>query len=266
MLILKRCIHSSSKLNKIIPDNLKNKSVASQKWLYRQLNDPFVTKARYENYRARSAFKLIEMNDKFKLLKPGMVVLDCGASPGIITLQYMFKIIFYISNIGAWTQVMVRKLKLDEDSVKAGYNSDGLVIGVDLRPINAIEGAVLFGNMDFTKPLNQGKILSSLNGRKVDLICSDMSPNISGVKSLDHEEVMNLCYSALKFAVIVLKPGSGIFVTKFFQGSSTENFRKMFHKFFLEVRCFKPRASRDASSEEYMLGFKFKGLKDENNV
>jgi 23S rRNA (uridine2552-2'-O)-methyltransferase len=236
--IRKQLIHSSHSLNKIIANNLKNKSKSSQDWLIRQLNDPYVKKARYENYRARSAFKLIEIDDKHNILSPGMIVVECGAAPG------------------AWTQVITKRLKLDEEN----EHKTGAVIAVDIRPIHPVFGAIMMSNTDFTKPLNQSKILHCLDGKTVDLVCSDMAPNASGDHSYDHQLIISLCYSALQFAVSVLKPMSGVFLTKIWDGSETLNFKNDLNKFFIDVKHLKPDACRGDSSESYILAKNFKGI------
>ncbi|KAI2806330.1 rRNA methyltransferase 2, mitochondrial [Blomia tropicalis] len=127
---------------------------SSGKWLERHYRDQFVKKARYQNYRARSAFKLIQMDDKYKLLKPGMIVIECGAAPG------------------SWTQVLVQRLKLEPPNP----NPTGAVIAVDLLNFTPVDGAICLPKTDFTNKLCQARIIEALNGRKADLILSDMAP------------------------------------------------------------------------------------------
>ena len=225
-------------MRKTIPDNLKGKSTSSQLWLTRQLNDPYVRKARYENYRCRSAFKLIEIDDKYNIIKPGMIVIDCGAAPG------------------SWTQVLVKRLELTGDQPF----KTGAVISIDIRPFSPVEGAIIMPAVDFTKPLNQANILHALNGKKVDLICSDMAPNTTGIKELDHDAIVTLCYSVLQFGTTVLKHDTGVCLVKFFDGNRTSKLLNDFEKFFHRVDIIKPLASRGDSAESFVLAREFKGI------
>ena len=243
-------------LLKTIPNNLKGKSTSSQDWLIRQLNDPYVKKARYANYRARSAFKLIEIDDKYKLLKPGMKVIECGAAPG------------------AWTQVLVERLLLSpvtknseegdtiaEPIMTEGRRLGSLVVSIDRNPMHPVPGAIVFDRTDFTSPLLHSRILSILDGRQVDFVCSDMAPNASGQHSLDHDAIMNLCFVSLKFSLQVLRPKTGCYLTKFWDGARKEELTKLLEKFFARVDFVKPPASRVDSSEAFLLGREFKGIK-----
>lgn len=238
-----RRIHLTLVNNKLIPSNLKGKSSSSIKWLTRQLNDPFVKRARYERYRARSAFKLIEIDDKYKILKSGMIVVECGAAPG------------------AWTQVLTKRLGLSDGEkeldVEKG-NSKSLVISIDRNPFQSVPGAITIPNTDFTSPLAQSKILSALDGRKVDLVCSDMAPNATGIKSLDHESIIQLSLTALQFALQVLQL-NGTFLTKTWDGKEQKQLIEFLEKFFHQVNLFKPVSSREDSSEIYILARRFKG-------
>lgn len=230
-------IHQSHKLNKIVPDNLKGKSKPSQEWLTRQLNDPYVKKSRYDNYRARSAYKLIEIDNEYRILRPNIIVIDLGASPG------------------SWTQVIVERLKLDT----VQPSERGAVIAIDISPIVNVDGAIIMDKMDFTKPLNQALILQLLDGKQADFICSDMAPNATGQPDLDHERIMMLAYSALQFAISVLKPG-GAFLVKLWQGSRTPEMLSHSSKFFNFAKMLKPEASRDNSAECFILAKEFKGV------
>jgi len=165
-------------------------------------------------------------------------VVDCGAAPG------------------AWTQYIVSRLLLDP----LNQHTTGAVIGVDIRPIQPIAGAILLPNTDFTKPLNQSKILHSLNGKSVDVVLSDMAPNASGQHDYDSMAIHALCYSALQFAVTVLKPLSGTFVTKVWNGSQTNAFKRDLSVFFNEVKHLRPDACRADSTESYILCRHFKGI------
>ncbi|RWS11753.1 rRNA methyltransferase 2-like protein [Dinothrombium tinctorium] len=222
-----------------MPNSLKGRSTSSQQWLIRQLNDPYVKKARYRNYRARSAFKLIEIDEKYRLLRPGMVVLDCGAAPG------------------AFTQVIVEKLQLNEEK---SPNANSFVLAVDKDAIHPIPGAHVLPNTDFTKPISQAKIFDILNSRKIDFICSDMAPNATGVKSHDHELIIGLSFCALTFAVMNLQPKTGAFLTKIWDGSRTPELVSQMEKFFESVKSVKPLSSRSDSAESFILGRNFKGI------
>lgn len=209
----------------------------------RHLRDEFVKKARYHNYRARSAFKLIQMDDRYRLLQPGMIVVECGAAPG------------------SWTQVLVERLKLaPPDSWRTGA-----VLAVDILNFAPVPGAICLPKTDFTNPLSQARIISALNDRKADLILSDMAPNVTGQHSYDHECILKLVYSAFQFATVVLKPG-GTFLTKLFNGSSTEQLITHLEQYFETIKQVKPAASRGDSTEMYILASKFKApLKRENS-
>nr|XP_045594871.1 rRNA methyltransferase 2, mitochondrial-like isoform X2 [Procambarus clarkii] len=171
---------TSSVTNKVIPKNLKGRSKSSQDWLTRQLNDPYVKLAKHNQFRARSAFKLLEITEKHKIIKPGQVVLECGAAPG------------------AWTQVAVTGTNsLPQDKNKP----QGMVVAVDILAIYPLPGATLLGGKDFTQKETHQEILNILQGRKIDVVLSDMAPNASGIKELDHENIITLAYSALTFAI-----------------------------------------------------------------
>lgn len=225
-------IHLSPVHNKEIPNNLKGKSSSSQQWLIRQLNDPYVKKARYANYRARSAFKLIEMDDKHKFLKRGMTVVECGAAPG------------------AWTQVLVERCG----------SPSATIVSVDRNPINPLPGAHILANTDFTSPAGQAKVLDLLSGRSVDLVCSDMAPNASGIAQLDHDAIAGLALSAMSFSLQVLKPG-GSFLTKLWYGSRVSELHALLKKFFPIVREVKPPASRCHSAEIFLFATGFTGIR-----
>ncbi|XP_022916552.1 rRNA methyltransferase 2, mitochondrial [Onthophagus taurus] len=217
---------------KVVPNNLKGKKVSSQQWLTRQLNDPYVEKAKMMNYRCRSAFKLIEMNDKYNFLQPKNIVIDCGASPG------------------SWTQVAIHKVKL---------KNEGVVIAIDKQQIYPIEGAIIFGNSDFTNAETQGNILKILQGEKVDVVLSDMAPSATGIKEMDDENILKLCYSVLRFAIINGKKGGTILV-KMWQCGESKQFESDLLKFYDNVKIIKPKSSRKDSSEIYFLGRGFKGV------
>ncbi|XP_076762461.1 mitochondrial rRNA methyltransferase 2 [Xylocopa sonorina] len=233
-----RQIHTCSTLFRETARNLKGKKHSSQLWLTRQIQDPYVEKARRENYRCRSAYKLLEINERFKILQPGHIVIDCGAAPG------------------SWTQVAVKVTNANakEDSAV------GTVIGIDKQPIYPIEGATLLGGMDVTVAGSQNELLKVLKGRKADVVLSDMAPNASGVRDLDHENIIVLAYSALKFALNNTEI-NGTFVCKLWDGGKSEQLEKDLLKFYKHVKSVRPQATRDESTEKYFLARGFKGLK-----
>lgn len=158
-------------------------SSSSKSWLSRQARDPYCKAAKANQYRARSAFKLVQIQEKYRIIRPNDVVIDCGAAPG------------------GWTQVAAEKV-----------SNQGLVIGIDLLPMDPIPNAhIIQGN--FLKASTQKAIQKALDNRKVNLVCSDMAPSFSGNHLADHAKSMELCESALAFAQSVLKPG-GSFVAK----------------------------------------------------
>ncbi len=203
----------------------KSRSPASARWLARQLNDPYVTAARQQGWRSRAAFKLLELDDRFHLLRKGMRVLDLGAAPG------------------GWTQVAVKR-------------GAGLVLAMDLLPIDPITGAVMLQG-DFTDPDMPGRLVSELGGN-VDLVLSDMAPNTTGHASTDHIRIIALAEMALDFATKVLSPGGG-FVAKVFQGGSEKQILDVLKQGFTQVRHAKPPASRKDSSELYVVATGFRG-------
>ncbi len=203
----------------------KGRSVASQRWLSRQLNDPYVVAAKAQGWRSRAAFKLIELDERFHLIRPGMRVVDLGAAPG------------------GWSQV----------AVKHGAAS---VVGVDLLPMDPIGGAVMLVG-DFTEPDVQDRLVEMLGG-KADLVLSDMAPNTTGHGATDHLRIVALAEEALAFAVDVLAEGGG-FVAKVFQGGAERTVLEALKRHFSSVRHAKPPASRKESSELYVVATGFRG-------
>ena len=187
------------------------------------LNDEFVKRAQKEGYRARAAYKLIEIDDKDKLIKPGMTVVDLGSTPG------------------SWSQVVVQRLK-----------GQGNVIALDILEMQAIPG-VTFIQGDFREDAVLKELENTLNGKKVDLVIADMAPNISGIKDVDLAGSAYLTELALAFSSVWLKP-DGHFLVKVFIGSGFEEIVKMMRLQFGKVVTRKPKASRDRSSEVYLLG------------
>jgi 23S rRNA (uridine2552-2'-O)-methyltransferase len=203
----------------------KSRTPASARWLARQLNDPYVTAARQQGWRSRAAFKLLELDDKFGLVRKGARVLDLGAAPG------------------GWTQV----------AVKRGAAS---VLAVDLLPIDPIHGATLLQG-DFSDPAMPQRLMAELGG-SADLVLSDMAPNTTGHAATDHIRIVALAEMALDFALQVLSPG-GAFVAKVFQGGSEKPILDLLKRNFTSVRHAKPPASRKESSELYVVATGFRG-------
>ncbi len=200
-----------------------SRSAASQRWLVRQLNDPYVAAAKAQGWRSRAAFKLIELDERFGLLRPGARVVDLGAAPG------------------GWTQVAVQR-------------GAGRVVALDLLPMERLPGAVLLQG-DFVDPAVTAQVVAALGG-KADLVLSDMAPNTTGHTATDHLRIMALAEAALEFAAEVLAEG-GTFVAKVFQGGSEREMLLRLKRSFGSVRHAKPPASRKQSSELYVVAMGF---------
>ena len=208
----------------------KKRKISSTRWLQRQLNDPYVQRAKKEGYRSRAAYKLIELDDKYKWLKPGKTVLDLGAAPG------------------GWTQVAVERLRSQPDDPK--------VIAVDILPMPQVAGALVL-QLDFMADDAPQKIRAHI-ARGVDIVLSDMAPNTTGHAATDHLRIMALLEAAYPFACEVLKRG-GIFVAKVFQGGAERELLARMKQDFEVVKHAKPKASRSDSSEMYVVASGFKG-------
>ncbi|XP_066496736.1 rRNA methyltransferase 2, mitochondrial [Tiliqua scincoides] len=215
---------------------LKSKTGAEHRWLERHFNDPFVKRARKESYRCRSAFKLLEMDDKHAILRPGLRVMDCGTAPG------------------AWAQVAVQRVNATGADPDAPV---GFVLGVDLLHIAALEGAVFLPHADIIDPVTHQKIQEVLPKGKVDVILSDMAPNATGIRELDHQKLIHLCFSVLDLAPRILEPG-GSMLCKFWDGAESHHLQKRLMQDFREVRTLKPQASRKESAEIYYLAKLYK--------
>lgn len=200
-------------------------SRTSKAWMQEHLNDEFVKRAQKDGYRARAAYKLIEIDDKDKLIKPGMVVVDLGSTPG------------------SWSQVAVQRL-----------NGQGRVIALDILDMHPIAG-VEFIQGDFREQSVLTKLEETLNNKPVDLVIADMAPNISGISAVDQANAAHLTELALDFSRDWLKP-EGNFLVKVFNGSGFEEIVKQMREIFEKVVTRKPKASRDRSSEVYLLGLK----------
>lgn len=215
-------------------NNLKG-GKSSRIWMTRQLNDPFVKQAKAENLRCRSAYKLIEIDDRYQLFQQGSVVIDCGASPG------------------SWSQVAAKRVnaRIDDDSCY------GKVVSIDLQSIEPIENVQLLEGCDFTEEATQTKIERILNGRQANVVLSDMAPNSTGNKHLDHDKISELCMSVLKFSTSVLTPGGHV-LCKIWDGQNRELLVKVMERMFQVVYIVKPASSRSDSSEIFLLGQRYK--------
>ena len=198
-------------------------SRTSKAWMQEHLNDEFVKRAQKEGYRARAAYKLIEIDDKDKLIKPGMTIVDLGSTPG------------------SWSQVAVQRLK-----------GQGKVIALDILDMTGIAG-VEFIQGDFREEAVLKQLEAKLNNKLVDLVIADMAPNISGISDVDQAGAMVLTELALDFSQTWLKP-NGNFLVKVFIGSDFDDMVKTMRGQFDKVVTRKPKASRDRSSEVYLLG------------
>ena len=201
----------------------KGRSAASQRWLARQLNDPYVAAARQQGWRSRSAFKLIELDERFRLIRCGALVMDLGAAPG------------------GWTQVAIAR-------------GAARVVGVDLLAVDPVAGAVMLQG-DFTDAALQERAVLALGG-KADLVLSDMAPNTTGHSTTDHLRIVALAEVALAFGLEVLAKGGG-FVAKVFQGGAERAMLDRLKRHFTTVRHAKPPASRKESSELYVVAAGF---------
>ena len=212
----------------------KGRKLASTRWLTRQLNDPYVEEAKRRGYRSRAAFKLAEIDDKHHLLRTGMSVVDLGAAPG------------------GWSQISAQRVQL-----MAGK---GRVIAVDVLEMEPISGVTAL-NLDLTDSESAGRIRDALNGKKADLVLSDMHAPATGHKQTDHLRIMGLVEAALDLAEEILAPG-GAFLCKVLQGGAGKELVARLNRSFAKVRHVKPKASRAESAEMYVLATGFCGTQD----
>ncbi len=206
------------------------RTTSQQKWLERQLNDPYVAKAKAEGWRSRAAYKFKEIDEKYHLLKPGMRIIDLGCAPG------------------GWCQLAAQKVGSTEANPR--------VVGIDLLPVDPIPGVVLL-EMDFMTPEADERLKAELGGL-ADGVISDMAANTTGHKKTDHLRIIGLAEAAVAFAREVLAPG-GFFLCKLFQGGDTATLITELKRDFATVRHVKPQASRADSSELYVLATGFRG-------
>ncbi len=201
---------------------------SSQNWLQEHVNDPYVKQAQKEGYRSRASYKLIQLNEKDKLIRPGMLIVDLGSAPG------------------GWSQVAARLV-----------GAKGRVVATDILPMEPVKN-VEFIQGDFTDEGVLHRVLERLEGHKPDLVLCDIAPNISGIDSADQASSMYLVELALDFARRTLKPG-GDFVAKVFQGAGSDAYLKDVRSSFAKVLIRKPAASRPRSREVYVVARGFKG-------
>ena len=199
------------------------RSKSSRRWLAEHFDDPYVQRAQKEGWRGRAAFKLLELDEKHQLLAPGQSVVDLGAAPG------------------AWSQVVLRAI-----------GERGRLVALDVLPMEPLPGMTAIEG-DFTEPEPLAALESALEGRRVDLVLSDMAPNMSGMNAVDQPRAIYLAELALAFAIEWLKPG-GDFLVKSFQGEGHDDFLRQCRVEFGRVQTVKPKASRPRSREVYVLG------------
>ncbi|WP_415757994.1 23S rRNA (uridine(2552)-2'-O)-methyltransferase RlmE [Pseudomonas sp. LT1P18] len=204
------------------------RSKTSLGWLKRHVNDPYVKQAQKDGYRSRASYKLLEVQEKYKLIRPGMSVVDLGAAPG------------------GWSQVTSRLI-----------GGQGRLIASDILEMDSIPD-VTFIQGDFTQDEVLAQILEAVGNSQVDLVISDMAPNMSGTPEVDMPKAMFLCDLALDLAARILKPG-GNFVIKVFQGEGFDAYVKDARQKFDKVQMIKPDSSRGSSREQYMLAWGYRG-------
>lgn len=205
------------------------RSKSSKRWLKEHFSDPYVQRAQQEGYRSRAVFKLSEIQEKDHFIKPGMTVVDLGAAPG------------------GWSQIL-----------REYMGGKGIVVALDILPMEEVPG-VEFIQGDFTDPNVFDLLLARIDKEDVDLVISDMAPNISGMTAVDQPRIMYLAELALEFAIAVLRPG-GDFLVKVFQGEGFDAYLKVLRQQFKRVVVRKPKASRARSNEVYLLARGFQAI------
>lgn len=206
------------------------RKLSSKLWLERQLNDPYVAKAKALGYRSRAAFKLLEIDDKYRLLKSGMTVVDLGAAPG------------------GWSQIAAKRT--------GAVDGKGKVVAIDLLEMGEIPG-VTFAQLDFLEHDAPAKLMAMMDGR-ADFVMSDMAANTTGHRKTDQLRIIGLVETAAHFACEVLNPG-GAFLAKVFQSGADADLLAQLKRDFATIRHVKPAASRQDSSERYVLATGFRG-------
>ena len=206
------------------------KSHSSKQWLRRHVNDPYVQKARREGYRSRSAYKLTEIDERDRILGPGMLVVDLGAAPG------------------GWSQVAAKRV-----------GPKGTVVAIDLLPVEPISGVTIL-QADFASEEGLSAVEKCIHGRKAAVVLSDMAPNMSGIAVSDQARSMELAEIARDFAQLHLQ-AEGVFVVKVFQGAGYDEYLKSLRNAFQKVMARKPASSRGESAEQYLVARGLKALK-----
>jgi 23S rRNA (uridine2552-2'-O)-methyltransferase len=222
---------SGNRQLKVRVKTAKKRTVSSQRWLERQLNDPYVAAAKREGYRSRAAFKLLEIDKKYGLLKPGQAVVDLGAAPG------------------GWAQVAAECVK--------SVDGKGQVVAIDVSEMAPIPGVEIL-HLDFMTDEAPRLLREKLRGGRADLVLSDMAAPASGHTKTDHIRIMGLAEAAIAFACDVLAPG-GAFLCKVLQGGTEKDLLDLLKRDFATVRHVKPPASRSNSAELYVLATGFRG-------
>lgn len=221
---------------KVKVKSARGRTTSSTRWLQRQLNDPYVKRAQAEGYRGRAAFKIMELDDKYRFLVPGARIVDLGCAPG------------------GWCQVAVKRCNvLDERGSKKAV---GTILGIDLQEMEPIAGCELY-QLDFMEDDADLKVKEWLGG-KADVVMSDMAASSSGHKQTDHLRIMALCEAAAYFAFDVLEEG-GTFVAKTLAGGAEGELQKLLKQRFTKVANFKPPSSRADSSEKFVVATGFRG-------
>ncbi len=213
----------------------KGRRTASTRWLERQLNDPYVKRAKSEGYRGRAAYKLLELDDRYRFLRPGSSVVDLGCAPG------------------GWCQVAASRVNATGAKLDRAV---GRVIGVDIRAVEAIPGVEIH-QLDFLSPETDLRIMDWLGGR-ANVVMSDMASAASGHKRTDHLRIVALCEAAAEFAFMALDEG-GVFVAKVLAGGAEGELQNTLKRCFRQVVNAKPPASRTDSSERYVVATGFRG-------
>ncbi len=209
----------------------KERTVSQKTWLERQLNDPYVAAARKQGYRSRAAFKLVEIDDKYRFLKPGGHIVDLGAAPG------------------GWSQVASVRVK--------SVDNKGRVVAIDMHGMDELPGVSIF-KKDFLEPDAPQLLIDALGGHKADAVISDMASHATGHRQTDHIQIMELAEAGFDFACQVLKPG-GTYLAKVLRGGTEGDLLTRLKLHFRTVRHVKPMASRDDSAELFVLATGFRG-------
>ncbi len=223
---------SGARALKVRVKTAKKRTAASTRWLERQLNDPYVRRTKAEGYRSRAAFKLIEIDDQYKLLSRGARIVDLGAAPG------------------GWSQVAAART--------GSTDHDPRIVAIDYLPVDALPGVVIL-EKNFLDPDAPAAIVAALGGEKADLVLSDMAAPATGHKKTDHLRIMHLCEVAAEFARDVLAPG-GTFLAKVLRGGTEHTLLSDLKRDFAQVMHVKPPASRQDSAELYVLAKGYRGV------